>query len=324
MDPGPAGSAQDLQRSQGPSAPQSGRESVVEPPDALGGLQLERVLGVGHRAVSGPRDQKIVEPVTSDVEAPTPLGPAEPFLSRGRIELAAERADIDRDGAERLGRVEQHGDAGRAQGVDGGNAAADPRHVGAGDQASRRADLVGELAKRNDSDRHSVTAPGAPERGKHAGMLFVTGQDLITAAKIEPRQHGVDSVGGRAGQRDVVRVAAEHPGVFLASATGQLPQLVEIRATAATAASLQVDPAMGGLHRRARHRSLRPGVQVGEPVEDRELGSEAGGLGCRRHLRALSIVSALCASNSTPGRPLRHPSFSSRRSPGAPAPSCSS
>ena len=53
-----------------------------------------------------------------------------------------------------------------------------------------------------------------------------------------------------------------------------LDLVLEPRLAAATRLDLLAQRGLGRLERAARHRAVRAGVQVGDPFEDRELGSE--------------------------------------------------
>ena len=79
---------------------------------------------------------------------------------------------------------------------------------------------------------------------------------------------------------------AEQPGHPLAQLADALDLVLEPRLAAAPLLELLAQRRLGRLDRGARHRPVRAGVQVGDPLEDRELGSEllhAGRiLGCGR------------------------------------------
>ena len=79
---------------------------------------------------------------------------------------------------------------------------------------------------------------------------------------------------------------AEQRGHALAQLGDALDLVLEPRLAAAPVLQLLAQRGLGRLERGARHRPVRAGVQVGHPLEDRELGSEllhaSRILGCAR------------------------------------------
>ena len=110
-------------------------------------------------------------------------------------------------------------------------------------------------------------------------MLLVAGDDLVTAAQIEPGKHGVDAIGRRARDGDVVGATAEHAGVSVTQPARELANGLHVRLAAAAAVELERDPLADRIGRCAGKRALRPGIQIRGPLQDRELGSKLGGVG---------------------------------------------
>jgi hypothetical protein len=72
----------------------------------------------------------------------------------------------------------------------------------------------------------------------------------------------------------VVEPVTEQSGGAFAEQVDPLDLAIEPRLAAATFLELLAERRLGGLERAPRHRPVRAGVQVGHPLEDRELGSE--------------------------------------------------
>ena len=124
--------------------------------------------GIRHRAVARPRHEQVVEAVRAHEQAAAALGTAQPLLARPGVEVAAERAHVDRHRPERLRGVEQHRHAGGDERGHVGHLAADPRNVRARDQPRRARDLAGDLGERDHADLDPVRA-GARARAARAG-----------------------------------------------------------------------------------------------------------------------------------------------------------
>ena len=81
-------------------------------------------------------------------------------------------------------------------------------------------------------------------------------------------------------------VGAEQPGDALAQRVDPLDLVLEPGLPQRPSLELLAQRGLGRLERPPRHRPVRAGVQIGDPLEDRELGSEllhAGRiLGCGR------------------------------------------
>ena len=91
-------------------------------------------MRVGQRSVAGPGDEEIVEPLGVHKQAPASLRSAEPFLSRGGIELAADRVHVERHGAQSLSAIQEDRHAGGGQPGRIDDLSAHPGDVRAGDQ----------------------------------------------------------------------------------------------------------------------------------------------------------------------------------------------
>ncbi len=141
--------------------------------------------------------------------------------------------------------------------------------------------LACKLRERDDPHVHAVQPLGAAEWREQARVLLVAGDDLVTGLQVEPREHGVDAIGRRAGQGEAVGVAAEHAGVSGAQAGREVADGLHVRLAAAPAVELERDPLADGIGRAAGERALGPGVQIRGPLQDRELGSEFGGVAHR-------------------------------------------
>jgi hypothetical protein len=105
-------------------------------------------------------------------------------------------------------------------------------------------------------------------------MLLVAGEDLVATAQVDGVEHGVDAVRGGAGERDVGLRRAEQRGRALAQQVDPLDLALEPRLVAAALLELLLQRRLGRLEGAPWHRPVGAGVQVGEPLEDGELGSE--------------------------------------------------
>ena len=141
---------------------------------------------VGERAVAGPRNEQLIDAVRPHVQAAAALRAAQPLLPGGGVEVAAERGDVDRDRADRLGGVEQHRDAGGAQRGDVHHAAAHPRDVRAGDQPRGRASPRREARRTAQRGRDAVAPTRPPEWRQQAGMLLVGRDHLVAGSESRP------------------------------------------------------------------------------------------------------------------------------------------
>ena len=247
---------------------------MVKARRVVGRAGRQRVAGIGERAVARPRNRQLVELVLAHVQAAAALWPAQPLLTRGGVEGAAECLDIYRHGADPLRCIEQHGNAGPRQGLVVHDAAPHPGHVRAGDQLRVRRHLAGKLRERDDSHLDAVQVLGSPERRQQTRVLLVAGDDLVAWLQVESREHRVDTVGGRAGQGDAGRVAAEHARVRVAQSGREIADRLHVRLAAAPIGELEVDPLANRVAGSGRKRALGPGVEVGGPLQDRKLGSE--------------------------------------------------
>ena len=122
--------------------------------------------------------------------------------------------------------------------------------------------------------RHPARVARGRERREHAGVLLVARDDLVAGLRssacstalmpsvVEPVRATSDSVG------------AEQSGGAPAQLVDPLDLVLEPRLAAAALLELLAQRRLGRLERAQRHRPVRAGVHVGDPLEDGELGSE--------------------------------------------------
>ncbi len=171
----------------------------VEPRGAVLGLELAvRPMGA-LREVAGTRHPQRVG--LRDDERARALGPAQPLLTRDRVEVDAVR--VHRHRAHRLRAVDEHGDPGRrAQLLDGQHRARRPQDVRDGEQArargDRRRDVLG--IRLGDDDRRARHV----QRSEQSEVLVRGGDDLVALVELEPREHDVAAVRRGSGQRDAL------------------------------------------------------------------------------------------------------------------------
>jgi hypothetical protein len=117
-------------------------------------------------------------------------------------------------------------------------------------------------------------------------VLLVAREDLVARLDVERVKRGVDAVGGGPGESHVRGRHAEQPRGAAAQLVDPLDLVLEPRLAAPALVQLLAQRAVGGLERSRRHRPVRAGVEIGDPLEDGELSSEllhAGRiLGCAR------------------------------------------
>jgi hypothetical protein len=145
--------------------------------------------------------------------------------------------------------------------------------VRAGHEPRPRPDRVRNLGERH--ELHLEPAPLAPggERTEQARVLLVAGEHLVAGAELERGEHRVHAVGRRVGEGELLGVAAEQPGDLPAQALADRHELLEVARPAAALVALPIDLRRRRCSGRRRHRSLGPGVQVRDPLEDRELSA---------------------------------------------------
>ena len=108
-------------------------------------------------------------------------------------------------------------------------------------------------------------------------MLVGRGQDLVAGPEVQPRQHAHDAVARARRQRDVGDRGPEHPRVGRALAVAQLEERLDVLLRAPQRGAA-VEHVKGRSHGCVRERPARAGVQVGAVLEDRELGTQGGGI----------------------------------------------
>ena len=118
-------------------------------------------------------------------------------------------------------------------------------------------------------------------------MLLVGRDHLIAVAEVKTREHRIDTVGRRPGQRDVGVLAPEDPGVPGARLRGKLHHAVKVGPPAPALLRFEIDARVGGRRGLLGHRPLGPGVEVRQPFEHRELRAERGRIGHRAWTQGL-------------------------------------
>ena len=152
----------------------------------------------------------------------------------------------------------------------GGNRAADPADVRAGDEARLRADGGGDVGERNLAHSHAAQLARGGQRAEQPGVLLVAGEDLIAAAQLEAADHLGHALGGAGGERDVGGVGAERGGVGAAQRGAELAAAFEVRRRA-TVAQLALELARRCLRGAAGQRPVGAGVQVREARKNGKL-----------------------------------------------------
>jgi hypothetical protein len=116
------------------------------------------------------------------------------------------------------------------------------------------------------------------ERPEQARVLLVAGQHLVAGAELERGERGVHPVGRGVGEGELVDVAAEQARQLPAQLLAEPEQALEVRHPAAALGRLPLDLTGRRGRRPGGHRSLGPGVQVGEAFEYGELGAQLTGV----------------------------------------------
>ena len=123
---------------------------------AVSEVELQRSGGLLHRPVAGGGGGEVCDPGGAHEQIAAAHRPAQPLLARGGVEVTAQLPHVDGHGAEPLGAVQQHRDAGGGECGGVGHAAGEPGDVRAGDQAGARA------ARRRPARRREPFAPLRP------------------------------------------------------------------------------------------------------------------------------------------------------------------
>ena len=131
--------AKTLHRGQRPGAADRRGEAVVKAARRSASSEPSGSWGRPASRKPGNGGSSVVEPIRTHVERAAALRTAHPFLPRARVVVDSELMHVYWDRSKRLGGVEQHRDAGGAQGGDIHHLAADPGDVRARDQPGRRA-----------------------------------------------------------------------------------------------------------------------------------------------------------------------------------------
>ena len=120
-------------------------------------------------------------------------------------------------------------------------------------------------------------------------MLLVAGQHLVAGPELQAADHGIHPVGGGAGERDLRGGGAQQLRGPPAQLARQLQLPLELRHSHADALDLVAQLLAGRLARCAGRRPHGSGVQVGDPLEDRELGAQGGGHGAQTSLVSMIV-----------------------------------
>ena len=251
-----------------------GAEAGPEPARVLVQRRLERVLGVLEHVIAGPGRGQARLGLRAHVQVPEAVGAAQPLLARSRVEVAAERGHVDRDGAETLGAVEQHG--GRGVGQRGGihHPAGGPGHMRAGHQTGLPGDLAGKLLEGRHANAHATGVARHGQRGEQARVLLVAGEHLIAGAQVERQQRSVDAVRRGAGDRELLGPAAEQACHAASQPLLGLEHQLEERVAAAALFGLAAQRCDGSVAPPRGHGTARPGVEVGRVLEHGKLGAQ--------------------------------------------------
>ena len=267
---------QDIERGQRPGGRGAALGSRCRSAARPGGGAGQRARRVGERAVAGRgRRAGSARAPRARRRGSRSVGAAEPLLARGGVEVAAERAQSTGTaprpcapsssswtpvGRERRQRR-------RAAGV--------PGHVREGHEACGPAEPRRQLGERHQADRDPARARERGQRGEQAGCS----SSLVSTSSPAPRssasEHEVHAVGRGAGERQLGGVGAEQrrpPAAQLARCARAAP-----RSEPGSPRPLGLARDQLGRARRTRARRNRPvgaGVQVGEPLEHRELGAK--------------------------------------------------
>ena len=112
---------------------------------------------------------------------------------------------------------------------------------------------------------------GGMERPQQPEVLVGGGDQLVFRAELQPCQHDVAAVGGRGRERHVLGADADEAGDLSSQLLALLEEAHE--AGVASAALLDADLLLRGhgVDRPARERADAAGLEVGEPLENREL-----------------------------------------------------
>ncbi len=139
VDVRPAQPAEQVDRREPPRPQRPHPRAAVEPPRVGVERQLRRALRIRERLEAGERRRQCRDALRPHEEAARAARAAEPLLTGGRVEVAAEGADVRRHGAEPLRAVEQQRGACRGEGRRVRDLPADPGHVRARDEPGARA-----------------------------------------------------------------------------------------------------------------------------------------------------------------------------------------
>ena len=165
-----------------------------------------------------------------------------------------------------------------------------PAHVRAGDERGRRAHGLGQRGERHQAHVRPAVARRL-QRPDQAGVLLVGGHDLVARAEVHPGHDGADPLAGGGGQRDVGDVAAQHPRVAGAQRVLQLEAPQEVRRGPALV-ELGLELLARRSHGGGGQRPVRARVEVGDRLEDGELGAQGGGVHRRGTVTPCATVGA--------------------------------
>ncbi len=212
--------------------------------------------------------------VGAHVEVAGAIRAAEPLLSRGRVEVAAQGVHVDGHGAESLRAVQHHRRARRGQCRRVHDRPRDPGDVRAGHQPRLGADVRGHLRERDRLHAHPAPLAHHPEWRQDAGVLLDGGQHLVAAPEVESREHRVDPVRGRPGEGQLGGVAAEEAGHPGAQALHAVEDRVEEVSPGAAVFGLVRQRRARSLQGAPGHRTVGARIQVRHAREHGELGAK--------------------------------------------------
>ena len=135
--------------------------------------------------------------------------------------------------------------------------------------------------RRSNPHRSRGRASGASRPGCSASLVRTSSPGPRSSA----RQDGVHAVGGGVGERELVRVAAEPARDPVAQASARARHDRSKKRLPPRPSSSCERSIRGRLDRAPRDRPVGARVQVGQPLEDRELGAQGGMLGADTRLR---------------------------------------
>ena len=252
-----------------------GGEAAVEAARILAQLEVERALGVAQRPEAGARRQQLVAPALGSRRGSRGRWGRRATSGRWRRRSrsrAAPRRPARPPGPARR-RAARAPRSGQRGGVD--HLPADPGDVRAGDQAGVGADGAGQRRERRCPDAHSAPLARQRERRQHAGVLLVAREHLVAlAAGRAPMTTAftpsvVDPVSASSPSAHPSR-----PATRARSLSASASRASKNGAAAAALLGLRAQRCRGGLDRAGGNGPVGAGVQVGEPLEDRELGAQ--------------------------------------------------